>query len=121
MHHPQIGERVFVRPTNPSVRVQRGEGLYGQFLPVEGLECLWDDFLHCRLAEGVIEWRPVELRPLPVEPPKSQVFVINTEDPNWRAKAAELLRMLQPSGTVKAPPADGSDNDLAPAPREGGG
>ena len=25
MDHPRIGERVYVRPSNPAVRVQRGE------------------------------------------------------------------------------------------------
>lgn len=56
MNHPRIGERVYVRPSNPAVRVQRGDGLYTQFLPAEGAEVLWDEFLHRRLCEGAIEW-----------------------------------------------------------------
>lgn len=57
--HPDIGARVFVRPTCPSVRVQRGQELYNAFLPPEGAEVLWDEFLLRRLEEGVIEWRPI--------------------------------------------------------------
>lgn len=60
MNHPRIGERVRVRPANPSIAVQRGEGLYGQFLPPDGQECLWDEFLHRRLCEGSVTWEPVE-------------------------------------------------------------
>lgn len=59
MRHPAIGERVHVRPTNPSIRVQRGEGLYGQFLSPSGQECIWDEFLHRRLCEGAIAWTPI--------------------------------------------------------------
>lgn len=116
MQHPQIGERVYVRPTNPSVRVQRGDGLYGQFLPADGQECIWDPFLHCRLAEGVIEWRPLESKPMEVrsEPPKPKVFVINTEDPNWRTVATELLELLQPKDAAPLPSGD-------TGAREGGG
>lgn len=60
------GTRVFVRPVSPLVRVQRAEGLYGQFLPSEGQEVLWDSFLHKRLLEGAITVEPIE--PVPVEP-----------------------------------------------------
>lgn len=59
MRHPSMGERVYVRPTNPAVAVQRGEGLFGQVLPAGGQEVLWDDFLHRRLAEGAITWSPI--------------------------------------------------------------
>lgn len=59
MNHPRMGERVVARPTNPRVPVQRGAGLFGQFLPPEGQEVLWDQFLHQRLAEGSIAWAPV--------------------------------------------------------------
>lgn len=58
--HPQIGERVRVRPSNPAVPVQRGDGLYGQVLPAAGQEVLWDDFLHRRLLEGAITWCPID-------------------------------------------------------------
>lgn len=51
--------RVFVRPVSPQVRVQRAEGMYGQFLPSEGQEVLWDSFLHKRLLEGAITVEPV--------------------------------------------------------------
>jgi hypothetical protein len=59
MDHPRDGERVFVRPSCPGVRVQRGEGLFGQFLPDAGMECLWDQYLHQRLREGAISWSPL--------------------------------------------------------------
>ena len=36
------GTRVFVKPVSAQVRVQRAEGLYGQFLPSGGQEVLWD-------------------------------------------------------------------------------
>lgn len=63
MQHPRNGERVFVRPTNSSVPVQRGDGLFGQVLAPAGEEVLWDEFLHRRLAEGSIAWTPFEKRP----------------------------------------------------------
>lgn len=59
MHHPRIGERVVVRPTNPAVPVQRGDQVYGQFLPPDGQECLWDDFLHRRWLEGAVSFEPL--------------------------------------------------------------
>lgn len=59
MNHPQNGERVHVIPT-PGMKVQRGENMYGQFLAPDGQEVLWDEFLHARLAEGAISWRPIE-------------------------------------------------------------
>ncbi|MFO0578696.1 MAG: hypothetical protein U1A78_32235 [Polyangia bacterium] len=55
MRHPRIGERAFVRPTCPSLPVQRGEGLFGSFLPAAGADVLFDEFLLRRLGEGVIE------------------------------------------------------------------
>lgn len=74
MSHPRMGERVRVRPTNPLVPVQRGARLYGQFLPAEGQEVLWDEFLHQRLVEGSIAWAPITSEPAapsaqPVEQP----------------------------------------------------
>ena len=48
------GTKVFVKPVSPSLRVQRAEGLYGQFLPSGGQEAVWDSFLERRLQEGVI-------------------------------------------------------------------
>lgn len=62
------GTRVFVKPVSPLVRVQRAEGMYGQFLPSGGQEVLWDSFLHRRLLEGAITVEPVE----PVEPEAEQ-------------------------------------------------
>jgi hypothetical protein len=35
--------------------------MFGQFLPPDGQEVLWDDFLHARLAEGAITWKPAPL------------------------------------------------------------
>lgn len=67
MHHPRTGERVHVRPSNPSVPVQRGDGLFGQFLPPQGQECLWDDFLHRRWCEGSVTWSPLTPAPTPSE------------------------------------------------------
>lgn len=67
MSHPRIGERVHVRPTCPSVPVQRGEGLYGSFLPPQGAEVQFDEFLLRRLGEGVLEVVPA---PAPAAPEK---------------------------------------------------
>ena len=64
------GTRVFVRPVSPQVRVQRAEGMYGQFLPSGGQEVLWDSFLHKRLLEGAIAVEPVE--PVQVVPEADQ-------------------------------------------------
>lgn len=64
------GTRVFVRPVSPQVRVQRAEGMYGQFLPSGGQEVLWDSFLHRRLLEGAITVEPVE--PVQVVPEAGQ-------------------------------------------------
>ena len=66
------GTRVFVRPVSPQVRVQRAEGLYGQFLPTGGQEVLWDSFLHRRLLEGAITVEPVQVEPVQVEPEADQ-------------------------------------------------
>lgn len=55
---PTYGARVQVRPCNPSVRVQRGAGLHGQFLSPSWQVVLWDDFLERRFHEGDIELRP---------------------------------------------------------------
>lgn len=63
MDLPTIGQRVYVRPSDPAVPVQRGDGLYGQMIAPEGQECVWDHFLSQRLAEGSISLRP--LRPPP--------------------------------------------------------
>ena len=63
MLHPTLGERVYVRPVSPQMPVQRAEGVYGQFLPAEGAEVLWDSFLHRRLEEGAIRWEPIGRRP----------------------------------------------------------
>lgn len=64
------GTRVFVRPVSALVRVQRAEGLYGQFLPSGGQEVLWDSFLHKRLLEGAITVEPIE--PVQVVPEADQ-------------------------------------------------
>lgn len=60
MRHPTIGERVFVRPTNPALRVQRSAQAYGKFIPPEGMELVWDEFLHARYRDGSITWEPLE-------------------------------------------------------------
>lgn len=67
------GTRVFVKPVSPLVRVQRAEGMYGQFLPSGGQEVLWDSFLHKRLLEGAITVEPIEpVQAEPVEPEAEQ-------------------------------------------------
>ena len=63
MHHPKIGERVRVFPMSLQIPVQRGDGLFGQFLPAGGAEVLWDSFLHRRLHEGAIRWEPLAEQP----------------------------------------------------------
>ena len=45
---------MFARPSNPSVKVQRADGAYGQFLPDAGQEVLLDDFLLRRAQEGAV-------------------------------------------------------------------
>jgi len=58
MNHPRIGERVLVIPRE-GLNVQRGEIMFGSFLPPQGQEVLWDEFLHARLCEGAITWQPL--------------------------------------------------------------
>lgn len=48
---PQNGDRVFVRPRH-GLQVQRGEGLYGQFIPAEGMYVMFDDFIAARIGDG---------------------------------------------------------------------
>lgn len=64
--HPEMGERVHVRPTNPAEPVQRGEHCFGQFLPKDGMACTWDGYLQRRWAEGSIRWKDIEA-PTPAE------------------------------------------------------
>lgn len=70
---PTFGDTVFVRPRNPAVRVQRGAGLHGQFLPPQGQAVRWDEFLQRRLDDGDIELvqmpRPATPEPALPEPP----------------------------------------------------
>lgn len=69
MSSPKLGESVFVRPTNPAVRVQRGAGLYGQFLAPAGQLVRWDEFLERRMHEGALELvAPPKPQPQPAEP-----------------------------------------------------
>jgi len=56
---PTIGERVHVRPSRSGLRVQRGDNLFNQFLPDEGADCIWDNFLAQRLSEGAVVVSPV--------------------------------------------------------------
>jgi len=49
---PHHGDRVFVRPSRPTEQVQRGEGLYGQFIAPEGQEVVCDGFISARLTDG---------------------------------------------------------------------
>jgi len=53
MSSPKLGDRVFVCPA-PGHSVQRGDGLFGQFIPPDGMECTWDGFLEQRQMEGAI-------------------------------------------------------------------
>lgn len=59
MNHPQNGERVHVIPT-PGMKVQRGENMFGQFIAAKGELLLWDEFLHRRLEEGALSWKPLQ-------------------------------------------------------------
>lgn len=62
---PNFGDRVYVRPA-AGLQVQRAAGMYGQFLPPEGTEVVWDEFHHSRLADGsIVLNRP---RPAPESP-----------------------------------------------------
>lgn len=72
MRHPAIGERVRVFPMSLQVPVQRGDGLFGQFLPAGGAEVLWDSFLHRRLHEGAIRWEPLAEQPAAPEMPAKE-------------------------------------------------
>lgn len=51
---PNYGERVLVRPRH-GLQVQRGDGLYQQYIAQEGQEVTWDAFLEARYHEGSIE------------------------------------------------------------------
>lgn len=62
------GQRVFARPSNPSVKVQRAEGTYGQFLPDAGQEVLLDDFLLRRAQEGAVMLTEIKIQPDHEEP-----------------------------------------------------
>lgn len=66
MSSPKLGDRVYVCPT-PGHNVQRGDGLFGQFIPPEGMECTWDIFLEQRRAEGA-----VRLQAPPQAPPADE-------------------------------------------------
>ncbi len=50
---PNFGDRVHVRPA-PGLQVQRAAGMYGQFLPPDGMEVVWDEFHAARLAAGEV-------------------------------------------------------------------
>lgn len=64
---PNIGDRVQVRPRH-GLQVQRGEALYGQVIPQDGMECTWDDYLEARQGEGCIEIVQ-QAAPAPAIPP----------------------------------------------------
>lgn len=66
---PNIGDRVHVRPRG-ALQVQRGDNLFGQVLPAEGMDCVWDDYLQARMQEGAIE--VVEQGP-PVAAPTEEI------------------------------------------------
>jgi hypothetical protein len=55
-----IGQRAFAKPTHPSVKVQRADGAYGQFLPAQGQEVIVDEFLLRRAAEGSVTITAIE-------------------------------------------------------------
>lgn len=67
---PNIGDRVYVRP-RPGHQVQRGAGLYGQFLPDDGMEVLWDEFHQARANDGsmLVGQAPAAPAPAPVADP----------------------------------------------------
>lgn len=54
MQEPKHGERVHIRPAHKAVRIQRGAASYGQFLPEEGEEREFDDFMRARWLEGSV-------------------------------------------------------------------
>lgn len=54
MREPKHGERVHIRPAHKAVKIQRGAASYGQFLPDEGEEREFDEFMRARWLEGSI-------------------------------------------------------------------
>lgn len=54
---PKIGDRVHVRPAEGEA-VQRGRDLFGQFLPPDGAEVVWDAYHQQRLQDGSLVLRP---------------------------------------------------------------
>lgn len=46
-----------MRPASAE-RIQRGAGLFGQFLPDDGAEVVWDEFHAARLQDGSIRLGP---------------------------------------------------------------
>ena len=77
---PNIGDRVHVRPLR-GLQVQRGDSLFGQFLPAEGMECTWDDYLSARMGEGCIEVVPPVVEEVPAIPPVPPLPRRRTEEP----------------------------------------
>ena len=70
---PNFGDRVYVRPA-AGLQVQRAVGMYGQFLPEDGAEVVWDEFHHARLADGSIGLRqPRPASPAPDAPAPDEV------------------------------------------------
>ena len=54
---PKIGDRVHVTPA-PGEAVQRGRDLFGQFLPPNGAEVVWDAYHQQRLQDGSLVLPP---------------------------------------------------------------
>lgn len=67
---PKIGDRVHVCPA-PGLQVQRGAGLYGQFLAPDGQEVTWDEFHEARQAAGELFLSKPKQAP-PVDPSEVQ-------------------------------------------------
>ena len=51
---PELGERVHVKPTNPAVKIQRGDGQYGKFIADDGDVLPFDNFIRARWLEGSV-------------------------------------------------------------------
>lgn len=61
---PDIGARIYVRPTAPNI--QAGAGAFGRFLPVgEWRGVVMDEWWCSRILDGSVQW----LSALPAEKP----------------------------------------------------
>ena len=45
---------LYVKPTNPAVKIQRGDGQYGKFIADDGDVLPFDNFIRARWLEGSV-------------------------------------------------------------------